>query len=782
MGRRPKGSSLQCARAKPLSSGFALAYPFKMSTRSKINIGFGLALLTLCVVSALTYARIYDSAEALESQMTRQQTLLVKTDLLSTLKDAETGQRGFLLTGKTEYLEPYYVAKTRLPVLIKDLKLLLLNDRVPLGHFAKAEPIIFERMSILDETIKLGIENRFPEALKIVKSDRGKNAMDQLRSIFNDMNSEFINEINSKDKADQENWHLTVVTIVIGCILALGLVIISIYLVNRDHERRTRIEKELIQAREVAFEYSRAKSEFLANMSHEIRTPLNGIIGMNDLLIETLELKDPSLELQKRYAKIVLDSSFSLLNIINDILDFSKIEAGKLELEEINFDIHAVVEGQADLLAAKAREKGISLMTFVDPRLPQFMKGDPGRLAQILLNLLSNAIKFTDAGRVIVRVSVESEKKGAFIVRISVEDTGVGISKESLRKLFTAFTQADGSTARKYGGTGLGLSISRRLVELMTGKIDVHSEIGVGSRFWFKIPMRSGEPVITEQLSAPPETNLRVLVVDDDAPSGEIIATYAESWKMQSVQVAGGAEALEAMRTAAALGAPFDVAIVDLRMPGMDGFSVAKQAKLDPALKNTKLILASAFERTEVERDTAAAGFVAYLAKPMKQSELFNAIMNAAVGRPQRSGSLPDAATSSQPALANSKGRVLVAEDNSVNQLLIVTLLKSLGYTTHSVANGREVVDALAASEFDLVLMDCQMPEMDGYEATRTIRANEKAGARIPIIALTANALKGDDLKCLESGMDDYLSKPVKKEILTATLAKWSGRKLAKVN
>ncbi len=751
-----------------------------MSTRSKINIGFGLALLTLCLVSALSYAQIYESAEALEVRAGRRQSLLVKTGLLSALKDAETGQRGFLLTGKVEYLEPYYEAKNRLPEIIAELKLLLVNEPVSLEHFARAEPIVTERISILDETTKLGLENRFPEALKIVQSDRGKHLMDRIRTIFNEMNGEFINELSLNEKVDRENWQSTVVTIIIGCLLALGLVIISIYLVNRDHQKRERTEKELIQAREVAFEFSRAKSEFLANMSHEIRTPLNGIIGMNDLLLETLELPEPSLELQKRYAKIVRDSSFSLLNIINDILDFSKIEAGKLELEEIDFDIHAVVEGQADLLAAKSREKGISLMTFVDPRLPQFMKGDPGRLAQILLNLLSNAIKFTVTGRVIVRVTVESEANGVFIICFGVEDTGVGVSKENQLKLFTPFTQADGSTARKYGGTGLGLSISRRLVDLMSGDIGVDSEIGAGSRFWFKIPMRSGEPVVIQQLSAPSDSNLRVLVVDDDAPSGEIIASYAESWKMRSVQVAGGAEALEAMRTAAVRGAPFDVAIVDLRMPGMDGFSVAKEAKLDPVIKNTKLILTSAFDRTEVERDTAEAGFVAYLTKPMKQSELFNAIMNAAVGRPQRLTSLPNVATTSRNAIA--KGRVLVAEDNSVNQLLIVTLLKSLGYAAHSVANGREVIDALATSDFDLVLMDCQMPELDGYEATRLIRANEKRGARIPIIALTANALKGDDVKCLESGMDDYLSKPIRKEILTTTLAKWSGRTLAKVN
>jgi PAS domain S-box-containing protein len=539
-----------------------------------------------------------------------------------------------------------------------------------------------------------------------------------------------------------------------------------------------RNEAELITARQSALEALKAKSEFLANMSHEIRTPLNSIIGMTDLLLDT-PLSSP----QEKFAKIVQSSGLGLLTIINDILDFSKIEAGKMNLEIIEFSPVALIEGQAELLAGMAREKGLALLTYVDPAIPQALRGDPGRIGQIVLNLLSNAIKFTAAGRVILEASLVGSEAGFASVRFRVCDTGIGLSEENQKVLFRPFTQADGSTARKYGGTGLGLSICRSLVELMGGEIGVESQPGKGARFWFttRLEIVSSPSVGTAAKPRPADEarRLKVLVVDDDPVAIEIVTTYLGYWGMKTSAAPDAGSALDELRRADSSGERFDVAILDRRMPTTDGMALAQTIRNDPAVQDTKLIMITAFDRSYDHEELRKAGFRGFVTKPFKQSELYDAIMNAmysdgeALSRqPDVSGEARDVTTS-----AEAQGRVLVAEDNPVNQMLVLTQLKKLGFTAQAVGNGIEAVAAYRSDAYDLILMDCQMPEMDGFEATRRIRALEAGmGRRIPIIALTANAMPEDEKQCIEAGMDAFVSKPLKLAKLAEVLALRNGR------
>jgi signal transduction histidine kinase/CheY-like chemotaxis protein/HPt (histidine-containing phosphotransfer) domain-containing protein len=537
-------------------------------------------------------------------------------------------------------------------------------------------------------------------------------------------------------------------------------------------------------AKESAEAANLSKSQFLANMSHEIRTPMNGVLGMLDLLLGTA-LTDK----QRKYTQVAFNSGETLLNIINDILDFSKIEAGKLKLEYVPFDLHEILNEVVETFGDQAYRKGIELSCNIEADVPDSVTGDSIRFRQVMFNLISNAIKFTDNGQIVVHVRNFEDRPDETLIEFSVTDTGVGIHSAEKKSIFDAFAQLDGSITRKYGGTGLGLAISKQLVEMMRGKIGVESEPWKGSTFWFVLPLKKEQHKEQSPSVCPDLSDSRVLIIDDNETSREILHKQLLAWGMSNDTAETASKALEMLRADALQGKPYDLAITDMNMPGMNGLELARAIKADPIIRNVHTIMLTSIGLYFDKQDTNDAGIEACLNRPVRQSQLYECI--ASVLKPSRSAPANKSleCQRSEEIHDHYDCHALLAEDNPVNQIVGQTILESLGCNVELVSNGLEAVEALSKNSYDIVFMDCQMPEMDGYRATRFIRERETAqqpedngrSSRVPIVALTAHALTGDREKCLSSGMDDYVPKPFGKEQLRAVLHKWVDGKKAKV-
>jgi PAS domain S-box-containing protein len=541
--------------------------------------------------------------------------------------------------------------------------------------------------------------------------------------------------------------------------------------VARDVTQHKRSEEALRLAREAAESANHAKSSFLARMSHEIRTPMNGVLGMTELLLET-----GLTSTQRKYAETVQRSGKNLLDIINDLLDFSKIEAGKLELENVDMDLRRTIEDIVDLLAERARVKGLELACSIPADLATHVRGDPLRLGQVLTNLVGNAIKFTQQGAVVIRVASVGETAKNVTMRFEVSDTGTGISVEAQSRIFDEFAQADGSTTRKHGGSGLGLAISKQLVEMMGGTIHVESALGAGSTFWFTTTF---EKLATQPHADPSSdpigllTGVRALIVESSAINRGILHAQMSSWEMSTRVAETPKQAIDLLAKAAARSVPYDIAVIDLGLPGMDALELARAIRGRPDIAKVRLVMLT---RRHVDiADARNAGFDACIVKPVRQTVLYDCLVNIMAGRAQEAAAAPATSRPVSAAPTGIRANILLVEDNLINQQVALGILQIQGYSVTVANNGKEALDAHAQGAFDLVLMDCHMPEMDGFEATMEIRRREQSsiGKRVPIVALTANAMAQDREECLNAGMDDHLSKPFSMLTMQEMLARW---------
>ena len=742
-----------------------------MSKRRLLSRG-RIATYGLLVASVLVAALVVVTYVSTRSLMIASRWVTHTHEVISMIDDlyeqvavAETNQRAFVITGNPSYARTARAAMPRARFALGQVQQLVSdNPRQNLESVALAAAVE-QKLAIVENDLQLRERNGFAAAQQAALTGRGRVGMDRVTSVIDRMKAEEFRLLSERSERSERQSRRAVIIVLIGGGFDFALLALIFWFVGRDRVRDRETRETLRMSRDAALQMADAKSSFLANMSHEIRTPMNAIIGMSGLLMST-KLDDN----QRELAQTVRTSANALLTIINDILDFSKIEAGKFTIEHHDFDVRSLVESVVDLISEQAGTKGIEIASFIEKDVPATLNGDASRIRQVLTNLVSNAVKFTHEGQIVIRIQTAGSSLGRSKIRFAVTDTGIGMSDEVMSRLFQPFLQADASMSRRYGGTGLGLAISRELVDLMGGTMDVESKPGEGSTFTFTLLMgTSTAPVAEERIPVP--GGVRVLVVDDNEISRLMIHHTLDAWQLTADEATNGTTAMQKLRAAAKGDRAYEVALLDLRLPDSNGLELARQIKGDPGLASTHMVLLASHALRPSDADIEAAGISACVTKPIKQSMLFDAI--AKVLAPHER---PAAVAQETPKAQMSGAHVLLAEDHAVNRKVALRQLERFGIHADTAENGREAIEAARKKPYDIIFMDCQMPEMDGFEATQEIRQIEGSSRHTPIVALTANALAGDRQRCIDAGMDDYLSKPVSESEFERVLQKWIAR------